>query len=398
MVDNSNINNDLAIYLQHYLAPSMTFIYRQIIGINSFFNPIVLCSDRLENTDKFPFDKIFLKRRNFARLKKSRIFNAIFGPHTLLSISPHLSSQQLKYFTKILIENRIKLIHAHFGPSGIEICKLANKLNIPLIVNFHGYDASFLLNMKDYVKNIKMVFDNSFIIAVSENMKSNLVSMGANENNIRVIKYGIPLEYFDIIQRVQLKQKIKRRQTITFLQISNFVEKKGHKYTVLAFSEYLKYNKNAKLILAGDGFLRTSIEQLCSELKISEYVHFPGLVNSIEVKSLMAEADIFLHHSVRSKLGDMEGIPNVIMEAMATGLPVVSTFHSGIPELIINNYNGYLIREKDIDSYVKILMELENLPEDIGIRARTKIVEEFNLEKQTLKLVTLYNEIINLHH
>ncbi len=375
----------------------MTFIYRQLKSAEEKYNPIVLCSDKLENREKFPFDKVYLMRRNFIGLKKSRLFSKIYGYHTLLSLKPKLSSGQIKYFKNILSGNKINLIHAHFGPSGLEIFKIAKELNIPIIVSFHGYDASVLLTMEEYRKNIKDVFDNSYVIAVSEYMKKSLVAAGAPEDNIRLIRYGVPLDYFNFVQRKPIKLKIKSNEIITFLQVSNFVEKKGHKYTVLAFNELLKYNKSVKLILAGDGYLREGIEKLCADLNISEYVDFPGLVDTNAVRSLMSKADIFLHHSVESWEGDKEGIPNVIIEAMSTGLPVISTYHSGIPELIDNNENGFLVNEKDVESYSQILINLEKIPEDIGIRARVKVEEEFDLEKQINKLLSLYNTLLNLY-
>ncbi|RPI75659.1 MAG: glycosyltransferase, partial [Ignavibacteriales bacterium] len=376
------LKNSIAIYLQHYLAPSMTFIYRQIKGTENFFDPFVLCSDRLENTDKFPFKRIYLKRRNFARLKKSRIAEKLYGPHTLLSLKPKLSYQQKKYFKDILKNNRTKLIHAHFGPSGLEIMNLSRKLDIPLLVTFHGYDASILLGMDQYVKNIKKLFEHSYIITVSDIMKQRLVSFGADPQKIFIVKCGIPVDFFEFIDRKPLSEKFESGETITFLQVSSFVEKKGHKYTLLAFKEFIKQFKNARLILAGDGYLRNSIERFCSELNIHQNVQFTGVINSEEVKRLMNNADVFVHHSITSEQGDQEGIPTVIMEAMATGLPVISTFHSGIPELIDNNKNGFLIHEKDVDAYTKVLTNLEFISDDIGQNARDTILKDFNLEVQ----------------
>ena len=128
-----------------------TFIYRQLIGIMHNFHPIVLCSDKLENVNLFQFDPIFYKHRNFLSIKKSKVATKIYGARKLLSLQPVISKSQRKYFRLKLIENRVKLIHAHFGPSGLEILPVAKELNIPLVCTFHGYDASILLKHKAYI-------------------------------------------------------------------------------------------------------------------------------------------------------------------------------------------------------------------------------------------------------
>ncbi len=208
------------------------------------------------------------------------------------------------------------------------------------------------------------------------------------------LRCGIPVDSFNYVKRGSLKSKFSNKELITFLQVSNFVEKKGHLYTIQAFQRFLMYYPNAKLLLAGDGFLRQSMQNLCQTLGINENVQFVGLVDENGVRELFREADVFLHHSVTSSAGDMEGIPTVIMEAMATGLPVISTYHSGIPELITNNVNGLLVKERDVESYFDTLLKLENCPKDIGEKAREKVVQDFNLEIETQKLFDLYNYLL----
>ncbi len=113
------------------------------------------------------------------------------------------------------------------------------------------------------------------------------------------------------------------------------------------------------------------------------------------VKELMKQADIFVHHSITASNGDQEGIPNVIMEAMATGLPIISTYHAGIPELITDEFNGYLVEEKDSEEYAKKIRKL--LTEDISfipLNARKTIEEKFNLKKQQIKLNSIYEELL----
>jgi len=385
----------VAIYLQHYLSPSMTFIYRQLLGIKDGFHSIVLCSDKLENTNLFPFGKIFYKKRNFLSIKKSKVATKIYGARKLLSLQPVISKSQRKYFKSKLIENKVKLIHAHFGPSGLEILPIAKELNIPLVCTFHGYDGSILLNFKDYRKKLENLFNYAHIIIPSNYMLQELKEKIKPLTNYSVIHYGIPLDKFKFTTRPPIIRKFKEAKKITFLQVSNFVEKKGHFYTISAFSDFLKIYKNAELVLGGDGYLKDEIQNLVNKFGISNKVIFKGRVNHQQVTELMENADVFLHHSVTSKAGDKEGIPNVIMEAMATGLPSISTVHAGIPELIKDEINGFLVAERNIGKYTQKIIKLVSTPLNFSYEARKTIESDFNLNLQNEKLIRIYNSLLN---
>lgn len=137
------------------------------------------------------------------------------------------------------------------------------------------------------------------------------------------------------------------------------------------------------------------MEELCKELKVENKVQFIGKVVKEEVVQLMQEADVFLHHSVTSGNGDQEGIPTVIMEAMASGVTVVSTYHAGIPELIKDGYSGYLAQEKDIHGYVKKLKEVVESNNQIRENALNHIDKNYNMNIQNEKLIRIYDEILS---
>jgi len=365
------------------------------LGIREDFYQIVICSDRLENTNQFPFENIFYKQRNLISIKKSKVATKIYGAHKLLSLQPVISKSQRKYFKSILINNKVKLLHAHFGPSGLEILPIAKELKIPLVSTFHGYDASILLKYEKYIENLKDLFSYAHIIVVSEEMKRRLVEIGANPDRVSVVRCGIPLDVFKFTERTKLDQKTKKNKVINYLQVSNFVEKKGYAYTIKAFSLLLKKNPNSHLTLAGGGELYPKINQLVKEKKLSDHVTFTGIVNEEKVKNLMFAADVFVHHSVTSERGDKEGIPTVLMEAMATGLPVISTFHSGIPELIDDGLNGFLVKEKDIESYSERMYQILFTGDKFSNNARKKVEEKFNLNKEVSCMIDIYKYLID---
>jgi glycosyltransferase involved in cell wall biosynthesis len=216
-----------------------------------------------------------------------------------------------------------------------------------------------------------------------------------NLNNYSIVNYGIPLDDFKYVERTSVKKKVDNGEKLTLLQVSNFVEKKGHFYTVSAFKELLNFYSNAQLILAGDGYLKGEIQELVNNLGLTKKVIFPGAVDHNQVSIFMSKADLFLHHSITSSQGDKEGIPNVIMEAMSTGLPCISTKHAGIPELIKDEDNGFLVAERDISSYVGKMKELLVKENDFNAQARKTIENDFNLEIQVNKLKTIYSGLIN---
>ncbi|MCK5368125.1 MAG: glycosyltransferase family 4 protein, partial [Cyclobacteriaceae bacterium] len=310
------------------------------------------------------------------------------------SRKPKISYHQKKYFTKTISNNDVKLIHAHFGPSGIEILRIAKHLKIPLIVSFHGYDGSILLKFEDYKQKLKRLFGYSHVIVPSHYMLNELNERVGNLVNYSIVNYGIPLDDFRYVKRASVKNKIDRDEKLTFLQVSNFVEKKGHFYTVSAFKELLNSYPNSQLVLAGDGDLIGEIQELVNNLGLKNKVIFSGAVNHKQVSEFMRKADVFLHHSVTSTTGDKEGIPNVIMEAMATGLPCISTVHAGIPELIKDQINGLLVKEKDISGYVQKMKELLEKENDYALQARKTVENHFNLEIQTQKLSAIYDRLL----
>ncbi|MGE5500012.1 MAG: glycosyltransferase [Syntrophothermus sp.] len=378
----------VSIYTQRYLNTSMTFVYRQISSIINDFDTYIYTSNEVTNRDIYPAEKMFVKVKTPLG-SLYRYYKKKTGHYAVLS------GAQVRFFSAHIKNSGSSLIHAHFGPSAIEMLPVAERTGLPLLVTFHGYDASSLLYNESYLNDIRPVFRRSYVIAVSEYMAQRLIEKGADPARMRVIYYGISSEKFPFREREAVKEKFSRGETVRFLQVSNFNAKKGHEYTLKAFAGLLKKVKNVKLILAGDGELRENMIKLAAELGIEEYTEFPGSVNPEAVASLMEQADIFVHHSVTAASGDQEGIPNVIMEAMATGLPVISTVHAGIPELITGGVNGYLVPEKDVAAYSHTMECALQGDQRINNKAAETVREKFNLGIQGQKLVETYKDIIN---
>ena len=312
----------------------------------------------------------------------------------LLSLQNHqLTLKTREYFLSKISDFNPGVLHAHFGPSALSILPLVRQLEIPLVTTFHGYDASSYLRNPRYLKLLQDLYSYSYIITVSEEMKVRLIESGADETKITCLYVGVPVDLFKYILRTPICVKFSAGEEIKFLQVSNFVEKKGHEYTLLAFREFLKFYVKAKLIFAGDGPLFDYVVNLADKLGLTSHVEFHGHQPSSFVAVLMKSSDCFLHHSVTAENGETEGIPTVIMEAMATGLPVISTIHAGIPELICHAQNGLIVPERDIEEYASVMKCVLNDDGTLGLAARKTILDKFNLRTSAQELIDMYNKL-----
>lgn len=378
----------VAVYVRYYLSPSETFVYRQLKGISVAFHPIVLAS-RTSHLDLFPTGLVFARGKDFFGKVATRLYCRATGRYTAITPS------QYSYWKRMLTLHGVRLVHAHFGHFGLDMLPVARSLGIPLLVTFHGFDASKLLRDERYTAQLRDLFAYAQVITVSRNMAERLAPFGLRDGGYTVHYIGVPVEEFEFMERPGPAERMRRGEPLTFLQISNFVEKKGHRCTIEAFGEYFRGRPDDRLILAGDGPLKPEIEALAASLGLRERVQFAGRAGNSRVRDLMRSADVFVHHSVTAADGDMEGIPTVIMEAMSTGLVVVSTRHSGIPELIDDGVDGFLVSERDVGAYVEKLRALSECDAGMGERARRKIEEKFNMSKQNLELRAVYRRAID---
>ena len=232
------------------------------------------------------------------------------------------------------------------------------------------------------------VFTNPLVIgtAVSKAIKANLVNIGIPSEKIIVDYLGVDIDFF----KREKRREFNSNAPATFLQIANFVEKKGHQYTLKAFKKHLEATKsNDVLIFGGTGPLFEEMVQLSKKLNLQHNVKFIGLVDRFQVKELMEDAHFFVHHSITAADGDTEGLPTVLMEAMAMELPCISTFHSGIPEIIEDGLNGILNVEREIEGLSRAFNDIKAIP---NIQ-RALILRNYNVQINTAKIENIFKTI-----
>lgn len=319
----------------------------------------------------------------------------------LLSLLPHFlyfkilqrrrnDLKRFPYIKRYLKDNNIDVVLAEYGIAGSFITDICEDLKIPLIVHFHGYDASRHDILEKYRDGYQRMFNYaSKVIAVSKAMREALIIQGCRPEKIIINTYGPHPDYLEINPAYQSDQIVAvGRQTF----------KKAPYLTILAFKKVLKSNPSLKLLIIGDGLLLELCKNLVKSLDLSNNIKFTGALKRSEIIDQIEKSCLMIQHSIVAHDGDSEGTPVGIIEAMAAGLPVVSTKHAGIPDVVIDGTTGYLVQEGDINNMalkIKSLMENREICRQMGEKGKARIQKEFTLEKHIALLDGIINEVLN---
>lgn len=286
------------------------------------------------------------------------------------------------------------LLHAHFGPESCLLAPVARALGIPLVVTFYGYDVSRLLKSPKsaWPRRYQTVFEHATAaIAISNHVAGKLRDVGIPDDRIHVIRLGIRVDEFTPKHHERDSDNI-----VQCLHIGRLTPKKGPLQLIRAVHQArqrLEGHIDLRLIMAGDGELRRLCEREIDRLGASHYIELRGAVPHVEIPSLLQQADIYTQHSMTAPDGDMEGLGVTFMEAQASGLPVVSTFHNGIPEIVTHEQTGLLAPEGDVDvtaDHIVRLAESVELRAAMGRCGRARAEANFTLDQAVDAMLDLY--------
>jgi glycosyltransferase involved in cell wall biosynthesis len=289
------------------------------------------------------------------------------------------------------------LIHAQFGLSGVLALPLARSRKIPLLVHFRGADATITPESSRYASfNHWLYFrrrqilqqEATCFLTVSKFIKQKLVEQGYPSEKIIPHYHGVDLSQFT--------PNFDRPREPIILFVGRLTEKKGCQYLIQAVAKIQINYPAVKLVLIGEGMLRPQLEAL-AENSLCNY-QFLGLQSSEVVQDWMNRASILASPSVTASDGDSEGLPNVVLEAQAMGLPVVSTYHAGIPEAVRHGETGFLTPERDVEALAQYSLKLLNHPElwqRFSHAGRDNMIINFDRIKQTQVLEKLYQDILD---
>lgn len=252
-------------------------------------------------------------------------------------------------------------------------------LGIPFFAHAHGYDISIRLRSEEWRRKYLDFAEASGIITVSSLSRNSLIELGLPSSKIHVIPCGIDVP-------PAAPSPTKQRDTINCLAVGRMVGKKAPLKTLSAFAEAYEKQPALRLQYIGNGPLLDKAEAFVRQRNLEEVVRFMGAKDHPEVLSAMRDSDIFLQHSiVDPESGDTEGLPVAILEAMAAGLPIVSTRHAGIPEAVADGESGVLVEEGDtvaMAAAIKKLASEANLRSDMGQAAWARARDHFSWEKE----------------
>ncbi len=290
--------------------------------------------------------------------------------------SPASARRALKAFFR---EHDVDVILVEFGNAGARIAPEARALGIPLVVHFHGHDAHHETVVAEYKERYRAMFDYaSSIVSVSRFMTDALIALGADPAKIVYNPYGPRDAFFEC----------RSDYRSTLLAVGRFTDIKAPYLTLMAFRLLTEECPEARLIMVGgDEGLLECCKTLTSVWGIESKVSFPGAIPHAQIRTLFAQACCFVQHSVITSYGNAEGTPVAIIEAGAAGLPVVSTRHAGIPDIVVHGQTGFLVEERDVlgmKNYMRKLIEDKPLCRAMGEAARQRIRAHFSLSRYCL--------------
>lgn len=298
-------------------------------------------------------------------------------PDTLRPFPTRWAEQFLRINSLPPLDN-VEAVQIHFGPNFNKLAPLFSAYpKLFVMVSFHGYDGSATLKIKGADVYTELFARADMITTPSAYMKDTLVQFGCPENKILVHHYGKDVGTFSPTQRQEGSRPVR------LLTAARFVEKKGLEYSLAAFAK-AQAGLSAQYRIVGYGELESELKALTVSLGVADKVVFLGQLTNDEVRQEMAAADIFVLTSVTAANGDQEGVPVSLIEAQALALPVVSSRHAGIPELVEHTKSGFLAEERNVEEiagYLRVLIKNPAIRKAFSANAREKVLREFDLAK-----------------
>ncbi|MEO7934360.1 MAG: glycosyltransferase [Chthoniobacterales bacterium] len=377
----------VASYCTVFLKPEMLHIYRQVTGLKRYEN-VVITKTRQHQAD-FPFEPVVKLDKPSINLLKRLVSKYIYKK------TAFIYRGEYAVLESALKVHQPDLLHIYFGHTGVHLLPFIEESKMPCAVSFHGADVMPRADRPEYLGNLKKLLQIIPIaMARSESLAVRLRDLGCPAEKIRINRTGIPLDQLKYIDRSS-----HGKVPLRFIQACRLIEKKGLRTTIEAFSKIRRQLPGSTLVIAGAGPMAEELASLVARLGLAPYVQFVGFLDQAALREWYANSDIFVHPSEITAQSDQEGVPNSLLEAMATGLPVVATIHGGIPEAVEHGKTGLLVPEKDVTALAAAMLELGqdfSRRLSMGQVAAASVRENFEQGAQIAKLESYYDEAIQI--
>jgi colanic acid/amylovoran biosynthesis glycosyltransferase len=362
----------------------MLHIYRQVTGLQRY-KTFIVAKERT-SAERFPFPDIEMvprkPRKNFIRrfwLKHVRHLPALYY------------RGEMQGLMKIFRRRNADLMHIYFGHTGVHLLPFIKGWGRPSVVSFHGADVMPREHQPAYDGQLRELLRiTPLLLARSHSLMQRLEDLGCPSEKIRLNRTGIPLGDYPLRER-----RTPDAGQWHFVQACRLIPKKGIATALKAFAGFHRQYPNARFTLAGEGPMKREIEDLARELGIAKSVELRGFLAQADLAQLYAESHFFVHPSEMTADQNQEGVPNSMLEAMATGLPVLATLHGGIPEAVESGRTGLLVPERDDAGLLAAMLDLASHPDrafEMGRAASQSVRIEFEQARQIEKLESYYDE------
>ena len=355
-----------------YLSWSQPFLYELVRELARHVDSVVVCS-RAENLDHFPTRNLY------------RVADRVLTDGRWLALAAAEARGRWDP----------DLVHAHLGRSAIRLAPLAQALGSPLVVTLGGRDVHHELLHPVQAPLYEVLLRRAArVICVSEDLRRRVLERDVAPERVVVIRRGANLGRFAEVDR-----EVRRDGSpLRLLMVGRLVEKKGHADALAAVRTLLGAGVAVRLTIVGAGELQQPLREACHELGLDEHVAMVGSTDADGVADHYRRADVLVHPSVTAGDGDAEGLPNVVVEAAATGLPVVATRHGGIGEAVTDGITGLLVAERDASGLAGAIRALAADPRRrlaMGRAAARLAREHFDLARQIERHLELYRAVVS---
>jgi len=286
------------------------------------------------------------------------------------------------------------IIYCQFGYRATEFLPIKEKRNLKakFVTCFRGSDLS--KHVKENRNKYDLLFKKGdLFLPVCNAFRRRLISLGCDPKKIIVHHSAIDCEKFSFNPPT-----LNGGDMINMVTVCRLTEKKGLTYSIRAVAQLIRKYPGIRYDIVGFGPLEQELKQLIKRLGAQNNIRLVGRASEDEVAAILDNTHIFLLASVTASNGDEEGIPNSLKEAMARGIPVISTFHSGIPELVDNGVSGFLVSQRNTTMLANKIEYLINNPDlwyKMGLAGRKKVKDGYDKEKINDRLVNIFKRLIN---
>jgi len=377
----------VGVFRREYAPPTETFIVSQVRALTRYA-PVVFCRSQLAGSATASGPALLGLRAYEEAGRESGIDRAAY--RYLKRSGP----REDRWYAQALADVGARLVHAHFGIDGGYVLPAARIAGLPLVVSWYGYDVSQFPRAFGGLGRAwlgPVLREARLHIAMTPQMADALRELGAPPSRVRVHHFGIDSDFWS----TPSARSATAPESKHVLMVGSFIAKKGQLDLIRAFAEVSRTDSEATLRLVGSGPLEHAARVLVDQLGLGTQVSFAGFVPYGDaLREEYRQATVYVHPSCTAAGGDQEGLPTTILEAMAAGLPVVSTRHAGIPHAVRSD-SGVLVAEGDaagLAQAMSLLLGDAAMRERMGTAGRSRVREDFDLATQTRRLESLYDE------